>query len=95
MSGTPFIQLRPLSPPLFTYMLASMERYTDTVLRTLIYRHGADLTFTEMTHIQGLLNGNKGSLAKVKAKDGTPVQIQLLSSSLNKLDRFLSGFQGG
>lgn len=74
-------------------MLASMERYTDTVLRTLIYRHGADLTFTEMTHIQGLLNGNKGSLAKVKAKDGTPVQIQLLSSSLNKLDRFLSGFQ--
>ena len=89
---TLFIQQRPLSHPLFMFMLASMERYSNTVLRTLIYRHGADLTFTEMTHVQGLLNGNKGSLEKIDAKDATPVQIQVLSSSINKLDRFLSSF---
>jgi tRNA-dihydrouridine synthase len=74
-------------------MLASMERYSNSVFRTLMYQHGADLTFTEMTHIQSILNMNKGSLEKISVKDTTPVQIQILSSNEKKLDRFLSSFQ--
>jgi tRNA-dihydrouridine synthase len=36
---------------------------------------------------------NRGSLEKIDVKDITPVQIQILSSSEKKLDRFLTGFQ--
>jgi len=75
------------------FMLASMERYSDSVFRALCFRHGADLTFTEMTHVESLLNRNKGSLEKVRARDDTPVQVQVLSSSEAKFDRFLSGFK--
>lgn len=73
-------------------MLASLERYADSVFRTLCHNHGADLTFTEMAHVASFLKRNKGSLEKIEPKDSTPVQIQLLSSSEEKLDRFLSGF---
>jgi tRNA-dihydrouridine synthase A len=45
-----------------------------------------------MAHVASFLKRNKGSLAKIEPKDSTPVQIQLLSSSEAKLDRFLSGF---
>ena len=74
-------------------MLASLERYSDSVFRTLCYNHGADLTFTEMAHMESFLKRNKGSLAKIAVKDATPVQIQLLSSNEAKLDRFLTGFK--
>lgn len=74
-------------------MLASLERYSDSVFRTLCHNHGAELTFTEMAHVQSFLRRNKGSLAKIESKDSTPVQIQLLSSSEAKLDRYLSGFE--
>ena len=74
-------------------MLASLERYSDSVFRTLCHRHGADLTFTEMAHVNSFLKRNKTSLAKIEPRDSTPVQIQLLSSREEKLDRFLSGFK--
>lgn len=74
-------------------MLASLERYSDSVFRTLCHNHGAELTFTEMAHVQSFLRRNKGSLAKIEPKDDTPVQIQILSSSEAKLDRFLSDFK--
>ena len=77
---------------LFSFMLASMERYSDGVFRALCFRHGADLGFTEMTHVESLLRGNRGSLLKVRALDDTPVQVQVLSSSEAKFERFLSGF---
>jgi tRNA-dihydrouridine synthase len=70
-----------------------MEGYSNSVLRTLMYRHGADLTFTEMTHIESILKRNKGSLEKLNVKDSTPVQIQILSSNEKKLDRYLSIFK--
>ena len=73
-------------------MLASLERYSDSVFRTLCFNHGAELTFTEMAHVNSFLNRNRGSLQKIEPKDSTPVQIQLLSSNEGKLDRFLSGF---
>jgi tRNA-dihydrouridine synthase B len=74
-------------------MLASMEGYTNSVFRTLTHFHGADLTFTEMSHVQGILRKSKDSLKRLSIKDSTPVQIQLLSSSEKKLDQLLSGFQ--
>ena len=51
------------------------------------------MTFTEMAHVSSFLRKNKGSLAKIAVKDSTPVQIQLLSSSEEKLNRFLSDFK--
>jgi len=74
-------------------MLASLERYSDSVFRTLCYRHGAELTFTEMAHVNSFLNNNRGSLRKIEPRDSTPVQIQILSSNEAKLDRFLSRFR--
>jgi tRNA-dihydrouridine synthase len=74
-------------------MLASLERYSDSVFRTLSYNHGADLTFTEMAHVESFLKGNKVSLEKIEPRDATPVQIQILSSNEGKLDRFLSDFK--
>ena len=74
-------------------MLASLERYSDSVFRTLCYNHGAELTFTEMAHVNSFLNNNRGSLQKIEPRDSTPVQIQILSSNEGKLDRFLSRFR--
>jgi tRNA-dihydrouridine synthase B len=74
------------------FMLASLERYSDSVFRTLSHNHGADLTFTEMAHVESFLRGNRISLEKIRPRDTTPVQIQLLTGSDDKLDRFLSTF---
>jgi len=73
-------------------MLAPMEGYTDGVLRALCHAHGADLTFTEMTHVESLLRGNKPALARVEAPDSTPVQIQLLTGREDQLEQFMEGF---
>ncbi len=74
-------------------MLASLERYSDSVFRTLSYNHGADLTFTEMAHVGSFLKRNRVSLEKIEPRDATPVQIQILSGNEGRLDRFLSGFK--
>lgn len=74
-------------------MLAPMEGYTDAALRTLCFRHGADLTFTEMAHVGSLLRGNRLTLARVAAHDSTPVQIQLLTGREEELSRFIDRFQ--
>ena len=74
-------------------MLASLERYSDSVFRTLSYNHGADLTFTEMAHVGSFLKKNRVSLEKIEPRDATPVQIQILSGNEGRLDRFLSGFK--
>lgn len=74
-------------------MLASLERYSDSVFRTLCYNHGADLTFTEMAHVGSFLRRNRVSLEKIEPRDATPVQIQILSGNEGRLDRFLSDFK--
>lgn len=78
---------------LFSFMFAPMEGYSDCVLRTLCHTHGADLTFTEMAHVESFLRGNKPALAKIEARDSTPVQIQLLTGREDKLERFVDGFR--
>ncbi len=74
-------------------MLAPLEGYTDAALRTLCFRHGADLTFTEMAHVESFLRNNRLALEKIEAHDSTPVQIQLLTGREEELERFLAGFE--
>ncbi|MCW4048300.1 MAG: tRNA-dihydrouridine synthase family protein, partial [Candidatus Bathyarchaeota archaeon] len=69
------------------------ERYTDGVMRTLYHRHGADLTFTEMAHVNSFLRNNKAALAKITVHDATPVQVQLLTGPEGQLERFIEGFK--
>ncbi len=73
-------------------MFAPLEGYSDATLRTLCFRHGADLTFTEMAHVESFLRNNRLALQKISVHDSTPVQIQLLSGREEELERFLSGF---
>lgn len=73
-------------------MLAPLEGYSDGVLRTLCHTHGADLTFTEMAHVESFLRGNKQALAKIEAPDSTPVQVQLLTGRDDQLGRFVEDF---
>lgn len=74
-------------------MLAPLEDYSDNAFRTLCFRHGADLTFTEMSRVEGLVRKNKPTLAKIQVHDNTPVQIQLLAGREDQLEKFLSTFQ--
>jgi tRNA-dihydrouridine synthase B len=78
---------------LFSLMLAPLEGYTDSVLRTLCFRHGADMTFTEMAHVESFLRGNRQALEKIAVRDSTPVQIQLLTGKEEHLESFLGGFE--
>ena len=73
-------------------MLAPLEGYTDSSLRTLCFHHGADLAFTEMAHVESYLKNNRLALEKIEVRDSTPVQIQLLTGSEEELERFLAGF---
>jgi tRNA-dihydrouridine synthase len=74
-------------------MLAPLEGYSGGVMRTLCYRHGADLTFTEIAHVESFLRGNRQSLEKIAIRDSTPVQIQLLTGKEEHLEAFLSDFE--
>jgi len=78
---------------LFSFMLAPLEGYSDSVLRTLCHNHGADLTFTEMAHVESFLRGNKQALAKIAVADSTPVQVQLLTGREDHLERFIESFR--
>jgi len=73
-------------------MLAPLEDYSDPAFRTLCFNHGADLTFTEMTRVEGLVRNNKPTLAKVRICDSTPVEVQLLASNESQLEKYLSTF---
>ena len=79
---------------MFKYMFAPIENYSDNALRTLCFNHGADLTFTEMTRVEGIIRRNKPTLTKIKISDNTPVQIQLLPGNEDQLDKYLTNFEG-
>lgn len=78
---------------MFHLMLAPLESYTNSAFRTLCHRHGADLTFTEMAHIESFLRGNRQALEKIAVRDSTPTQIQLLTGKEEHLEYFLSDFE--
>ena len=78
---------------MFRFMLAPMEEHTDSAFRTLCFRHGADLTFTEMAKIDGLARNNKPTLSKALRLDSTPTQIQILPGRDEMLDKYLKNFK--
>jgi len=82
-----------LHDSMLALMLAPMEGYTDAAFRTLCHTHGAELTFTEMAHVDSLVRGNNSSLMRIATPDDTPVQIQLLTGREDELARFLSRFR--
>ena len=77
----------------FSYMLAPLEDYSDSALRTLCYKYGADITFTEMTMIDALSRSNKGTWSRLDFRDKTPVIIQLLGGNEMRLKKFLKMFK--
>ena len=77
----------------FKYMLAPLEDFTGPAFRTLCYRYGADLTFTEMTRTGALLRENKSTWQKILFDDDTPTQIQLLVNNEKILGEFLKTFE--
>ena len=52
----------------FQYMLAPMEDFTDNAFRTLCYRHGADMTFTELLRIEALAKNVENIWARIEKK---------------------------
>jgi tRNA-dihydrouridine synthase B len=78
---------------MFRYMLAPLEDYTGPALRKLCFDNGCDLTFSEMTRVEGIIRKNKATLSKIEVKGDTPMQIQLLPGNESQLERYISGFE--
>ncbi|MDO8481072.1 MAG: tRNA-dihydrouridine synthase family protein [Nanoarchaeota archaeon] len=77
----------------FKLMLAPLEDVSDNALRTLCFNHGADMTFTEMTRVEGLARKNAATWSRLDMHDDTPTIIQLLAAKEERLKRFLSMFE--
>ncbi len=79
----------------FLYMLAPLEDNTDSAFRELCFNHGADLTFTEMARLTGLVRNNKSTEKKIAILNDTlvPTQIQLAGQKEDELIKFLKKFE--
>lgn len=78
---------------MFHYMLAPLENMTDNAFRTICFRYGADMTFTEMNSIDALSAGNENTWDRIKPADDTPTVIQLIGTNEDKLRIFLGKFR--
>jgi len=77
----------------FKYIAAPLEDISDSVFRTLCYKYGADLTFTEMARLEGLARKNASTWSRLCCHDNTPVVVQLLGSKEDRLNHFLGMFE--
>ena len=77
----------------FTYMLAPIEGVSENAFRTLCYKNGADITFTEMARVDALARGNKSTWDRISLLDSTPTAIQLLALKEGSLEKFLAMFK--
>ena len=77
----------------FSYILAPLEDFSDNALRTLCYRHGADLTFTEMIRVEALAKKVESVWERIEFKDDTPTAIQISVNKEYVLKKFLSMFK--
>jgi len=73
-------------------MLAPMENISDNAFRTICFRYGAELTFTEIVRLEGLARKNASTWGRLSFNDKTPVVIQILGSKEYNLKKFLSMF---
>jgi tRNA-dihydrouridine synthase len=76
----------------FQYMLAPLEDFTDSAFRTLCFRHGCDLTFTEMARVSSLLVRNVSTQSRAFIPDETPTVIQLLAVKEDQLKQLMIDF---
>jgi len=74
-------------------MMAPLEDTTDNALRELCFRHGADLTFTPMARLSGLVRRNKSTEKKIEILNQVPTQIQLAAHMEHELQAFLDTFE--
>ncbi len=72
--------------------LAPLEGVSDCAFRTICYKHGADLTFTEMIRVDSLVKKNKSSLRLLDLKNDIPTGIQLLAIKPETLKEFVKDF---
>lgn len=77
----------------FTYMLAPLENTSDTALRNLCHKYGADLTFTEMARLDALARKNNSTWQKISILDNTPTVIQIAGAKEQSLKDFLKSFK--
>lgn len=74
-------------------MLAPMEEVTNDAFRTLCYKNGADLTFTEMVRVSNLVKSRKFEMDRIRISNLTPTQIQLAGSKMLDYEKFLQNFK--
>lgn len=74
-------------------MLAPLDGATDNAFRELCFRHGADLTFTEMARLSGVTRKNKSTMRKIEILSEVPTQIQFAPDSEKALESFLVNFK--
>lgn len=79
----------------FYYMLAPLEDMTDSCFRTLCFRHGADIAFTELVRFESLAKNNKPAWERIRLYDDTPTVVQLIGAKEQFLKKFLSKFSPG
>lgn len=72
--------------------LAPLEGVSDCAFRTLCYRHGADLTFTEMIRVDNLVRRNKSTLNMLDLFSEAPTGIQLLAVKPATAQEFVKQF---
>lgn len=77
----------------FQYMLAPMEKYTDSAFRALMHENGCDLTFTEMARVSALIRDNSSTVERTILKDDVPTIIQLLPLKEPELQKYISSFE--
>ena len=76
----------------FVYMAPPLEDNSDTAYRHLCFSHGADVTFSEMARLKGIVANNASTIRKTALLDDTPTIIQLLVSSETELETYLASF---
>ncbi len=69
-----------------------MEKIIDAAFRTICYKYGADLTFTELIRFETLAKNNRSALKRIKLYDETPTMIQFMGTNEDKLKKFLDNF---
>jgi tRNA-dihydrouridine synthase B len=78
--------------PSFTYEFAPLEDTSDVALRELCWRHGADVTYTEMARVESLARNNKSTFEKTRMDGKAPAWIQITPGKDQVLKRYLTAF---
>lgn len=74
------------------FHLAPLEGVSDCAFRTLCYNYGADVTYTEMIRVDGIIRRNKATLALLDLKNDVPTIIQLLVVKPASARKFVAMF---